>query len=273
MRCVHESKLYKDNCFVTLTYKDEFLRKTPEGLATLHKRDIQLFIKRLRRKHGTGIRYYYCGEYGDKYGRPHYHLCLFNFKFADQTQTETSRAGHKFYESEILNELWSDPATGRNYGKANISELNFDTAAYVARYIMKKRTGKMKEKYNGILPEFTDMSRGSKKLGTGGIGKGWYDQWKKDVWNTESIILNGKEMKPPKYYYRRYEIEYPEDFEKMKKQKEKNIDKNYKKTETRKHQNMAELAKANHEILKCKRKHSEITTKQNLIRRYENEGI
>lgn len=263
IRCVHEAKQHEKNCFVTLTVKDEFVRKSNSGLNTLTKRDVQLFIKRLRKKFGKGIRYYYCGEYGDKFGRPHYHLCLFNFEFADQTEAETSGAGHKYYESETLNELWSDPRTKQNYGRANISELNFETAAYVARYITKKLTGKRREEYKDRLPEFTDMSRRP------GIGYEWYKKWRVETYNYDNINIRNQEMKPPRYYDKKYEIEYPEDYEKLKENREKiKIDKWDKKG--KRHKNMVEYIQALTEEKKCKEKYTNEVMKKQMIRRYEN---
>lgn len=98
LRCVHEAKMYDDNCFITLTYDPEKLPKS----GSLDKREFQLFMKKLRRKYVSeipeelskdeakawllkhGIRYYHCGEYGELLGRPHYHACLFNFDFPDK---------------------------------------------------------------------------------------------------------------------------------------------------------------------------------------------
>ena len=82
VRCIHEAQLHKDNCFITLTYNDEHLPSPP----SLSVRDFQLFMKRLRKRFGKGIRFFHCGEYGEKYGRPHYHACLFGFDFPDRVQ-------------------------------------------------------------------------------------------------------------------------------------------------------------------------------------------
>ena len=100
IRCVHEASLYDDNCFITLTYTDEnlpcrgnrdcdkcdhFKEKRCDGLERgLCKRDFQLFLKRLRKMFGKGVRYHHCGEYGEQLGRPHHHACLFNFNFPDR---------------------------------------------------------------------------------------------------------------------------------------------------------------------------------------------
>ena len=57
IRCVHESRLYDHNCFVTLTFDDTalFSRSNPFSLC---KRDFQLFMKRLRKRFGSNIRYF-----------------------------------------------------------------------------------------------------------------------------------------------------------------------------------------------------------------------
>lgn len=63
--------------FVTLTYRDEDL---PPG-GSLRKRDVQLYVKRLRKAvakaSGLRFRVSYCGEYGGRRGRAHYHLMAF----------------------------------------------------------------------------------------------------------------------------------------------------------------------------------------------------
>lgn len=75
--------------FLTLTYNDEHL---PPG-AQLSKRDLQLFIKRLR-KVNPGIKYFAVGEYGTDKGRPHYHLVIFNLvDLALITDTWTDQFG------------------------------------------------------------------------------------------------------------------------------------------------------------------------------------
>ena len=95
VRCMHESQLHDKNCFLTLTYNDENLPTIPcidmetgEILETrqpsLNKRDICLFMKDLRKRFGAGIRFFQCGEYGEKFARPHHHMILFGFDFPDK---------------------------------------------------------------------------------------------------------------------------------------------------------------------------------------------
>jgi len=102
IRCVHEASLHKNNSFITLTYNDKNLPK----YKTLQKKHFQLFMKRLRKKYGSNIRFFHCGEYGDKYQRPHYHACIFGHDFKDKQLLFTKR-GSKTYVSQSLNKLWS----------------------------------------------------------------------------------------------------------------------------------------------------------------------
>lgn len=199
MRCVHEASLYERNCFLTLTYSDENI---PKG-NTLVKKDFQDFMKRLRKAVGTGVRYFHCGEYGEKLGRPHYHACLFNYDFPDKKLWKKSEGGD-LYVSEKLNELW-----GRGY--CILGAVTFDSAAYVARYITKKITGPNAEThYNGRTPEYTTMSRRP------GIGLEWFKKFRTDCYPSDSVIMRGKEMRPPKFYDNKFELDFPKEFFKVK---------------------------------------------------------
>lgn len=205
VRIMHESQMYEDNCFITLTYNDDNL---PED-QSLNKRDLQLFMKRLR-KHGgkegkEKIRFFACGEYGEETLRPHYHACLFNYDFRDKIYLKTVN-GNKLYHSDLLSKLWP-------FGFNTIGSLTFDSAAYVARYVTKKLTGKGIEKakavfglspYNrcdmltgelyDVLPEFQTQSLKP------GIGKTWYEKYQGDCYPSDEVIVNGKKTKPPRYY-------------------------------------------------------------------------
>lgn len=205
IRCVHEASLYQDNCFITLTYSKENLPKD----GSLNLRHFQLFMKRLRKRFGSGIRFFHAGEYGSLYGRPHYHACLFNFDFDDKVLFREHN-NTKLYRSASLEELWT-------YGYSSVGSVNFKSAAYVARYIMKKITGDLAHDHYlniddstgelfTILPEYTTMSRRP------GIGKGWLDKFSSDVYRNDEVVLNGRSMKPPKFYDSQFEIAFPDDF-------------------------------------------------------------
>lgn len=199
MRCVHEASLHERNCFITLTYRDECLPL--DGSLVL--KDFQDFMKRLRKKYGAGIRFFHCGEYGEKFSRPHYHACLFNFDFPDKVLFRDCE-GAKLYVSESLAELWCD-------GFSTIGDVTFESAAYVARYVTKKITGdKAEDHYGSRVPEYTTMSRRP------GIGRGWYLQYRSDVYPSDEVVLRGgRSMKPPKAYDRYFEVDFPDQFKEV----------------------------------------------------------
>lgn len=193
IRCIHESRLYSNNCFITLTYNDEYLPFD----GTLVGFHFQRFMKRLRKRFGEGIRFFMCGEYGEKHNRPHYHALLFNFDFPDKKFFK-QKNGHNMYTSEILSELWP-------LGFHAIGDVTFESAAYVARYVMKKVTGEFAdEHYQGRKPEYTTMSRKP------GIGKNWFEKYKSDVYPCDEVMMNGKTYKPPRYYDKLLDIDNPE---------------------------------------------------------------
>lgn len=219
MRCVDEASLYKENSFITLTFNPECLAKRGNGL---DKSDFQLFMKRLRKFTGRDrvgaepIRYFHCGEYGSKFFRPHYHALLFNVGFPDRVYLKHSKAGYPVFRSPSLERLW-------NFGFSSTTDVTFGSAAYVARYHVKKvgtivsddhfvnpLTGEM------LPPEYTTMSRGSGARKTGGLGKAWYQKFKSDVYPNDARVINGLDTKPARYYDSLYAIDDPEGHRLMK---------------------------------------------------------
>lgn len=198
VRCIHEASLYSENCFLTLTLSDAFL---PAG-GSLDKSLFQKFMKRLRKQFsGRRIRFFHCGEYGEQYGRPHYHACLFGFDFPDKVPW-MERKGFQVWRSPILEQLWP-------FGRCEIGSVTFESAAYVARYIMKKVTGPSAKAYYGELaPEYVTMSRRP------GIGQPWLDKYMSEVYPADSVVIRGKLMKPPRFYDGKYELLFgPESLE------------------------------------------------------------
>lgn len=191
MRCMHEKKLHADNCFVTLTYKD-----MPED-RSLSVRDLQLFMKRLRKaREPERVRFYACGEYGPENGRPHYHAILFGVRFSDLRFYKRGVDGDLSISAE-LEALWG-------LGFCTVGEVTFKSCAYVARYICDKITGEAAEKHYGwiddngecrsVVPEFTVMSRRP------GIGSGYYERFGSEVRVHDTVVMNGVEMSPPRFY-------------------------------------------------------------------------
>ena len=210
IRCMHEAQMHTENCFITLTYDNDHLPSD----RSLHYRDFQLFIKRLRKRYpGRRIRYYMAGEYGENFGRPHWHACIFGLDFDDKKLWKRTSANSLLYRSENLELLWP-------FGYSSIGDVTFESAAYVARYIMKKVTGKnASEHYQEIdpdtgeitnrTPEFTKMSLKP------GIGYEWYKQYTSDVYPHDYVIVRGKKVKPPKYYDKKYKIDNPYEFDEL----------------------------------------------------------
>lgn len=222
MRCMHEASLHERNCFITLTFNQEALTK--RGTLSVLKRDFQLFIKRLRKKYGKNIRYLHCGEYGTKRGRPHYHALLFGFDFPDKVPWRNN-----LWRSKELEELWQ-------YGYCSIGKLTFESAAYVARYVVKKRYGAGSEKFYEQLDRTTgEISKLEREYATmsrrPGIGREWYEKYKNDIYPKDNIHVRGKPCRPTRYYDKQLEREDPKAYEKIKrtrkiKQTKKMLDKN-----------------------------------------------
>ena len=195
-RCVHEASLYDDNCFITLTYNNDNV-PIDGGLNYSH---FQLFMKRLRKRFPNDtIRFYMCGEYGENYGRPHYHACLFGFNFPDRVLHSRTGSGFFIYTSRILESLWS-------YGFSSVADFSFESAAYVARYVMKKITGQAAKRHYEVLDEMTgeiynrspEFCRMSLKPG---IGARWWDKFgQSDVVPRDKVVINGVESTVPRYY-------------------------------------------------------------------------
>ncbi len=196
IRCVHEASLHEDNSFITLTYNDESL----PWCRSICKTAVQKFWKRLRKQVGVRIRYFMCGEYGDKLSRPHYHACVFGYDFPDK-EVWRVRDGVKLYRSPLLESLWTK-------GFSTVGAVTFESAAYVARYILKKVTGKgASAHYVSKLPEATWMSRRP------GIGKAWFEKFSSDVYPSDEVVLKGSiKCRPPKYYDYLFDIDSPEEY-------------------------------------------------------------
>lgn len=202
VRCFHEQQAYVHNSFVTLTYDEDHL---PEG-GSLCRRDVQLFMKRLRKRFGPAIRAYGCGEYGDVTARPHYHLILFNHHFPDRKIFSGRNSEHPIFVSAELDRCWSD-RTGQ-IGLAVIGEVTFDSIAYCARYCVKKVTGKKADqhysrldadgRYYRLLPEFSVVSNG--------IGSRWFHDHAHEAYVNDSCIVNGRPVPLPRYYDTRFEL-------------------------------------------------------------------
>lgn len=194
LRCLHEASLHASNSYITLTYAPEHVPSD----GSLNHRHFQLFMKRLRKYSGLPVRYYMCGEYGESRLRPHFHALLFGIDFPDRTVWRSSPSGSVLYRSAILERLWP-------FGHSSVGDVTFQSAAYVARYVMKKVTGDAASKAYEVvsietgevisrMPEYNRMSLKP------GIGAGWFDKYSSDVFPHDRVIHDGTKSKPPRYY-------------------------------------------------------------------------
>lgn len=208
VRMLHEAQMHEENSFLTLTYSPENLPAT----GSLNKKHFQDFMKRLRgRLGGRRIRYFHCGEYGERLRRPHYHAILFGFDFPDKVFYKPVGDNGRLYISAMLDETWS-------HGFAVIGDVTFDSAAYVARYVTKKVTGPRADGHylrfdketgevftepDGSLshlePEYVTMSRRP------GIAAGWFERFGSEVFPSDEVITRGVQARPPRYYDKLFE--------------------------------------------------------------------
>jgi len=211
---MHEAKMHDQSSFVTLTYDEEHM---PDGKScgcrprhaanSLCVDDCQLFLKRLRaRLAPQKIRFFLCGEYGEKLGRPHYHAIIFGEDFsADRVPLSSELHDSKSFQlcdSALLSETWGK-------GQVRVGDVSFDSAAYVANYATKKIVGdkeKVNAHYEGRKPEFLLMSRRP------GIGKSWFEKFDTDVFPSDEIVVRGRVGKPPRYYVQQIEARSAAEF-------------------------------------------------------------
>lgn len=170
IRSYQEASLYPQNSFLTLTYDDNHC---PDNLVKSH---VQRFVRSLRDT-GKTVRYFACGEYGDTTKRPHYHMCIFGTDF---------RCGS---EVDINDQLYMVPEITEQWGKGHVSiaEFNMSTACYVAGYVAKK-----------IGSEFADEFQLQSRKPA--IGIPWLRKHYREILNTNSVVIEGRESPVPPQY-------------------------------------------------------------------------
>lgn len=183
VRIMKEAEQYEQNCFITLTYNNEHL---PEN-GTLVKKDLQDFLKRLRRKlEPRRIRFFACGEYGSKGLRPHYHLIVFNWKPDDIQYWQTDKSGEVIYRSKLLETVWT-------YGFSSVGNVTVNSARYCAKYMQKFNALRP-----GCIPPYTVQSNRP------GIGYSAIDP--KDL-SDDRLYAQGKSIHLPRYFLKVLERE------------------------------------------------------------------
>lgn len=214
VRCMHEAQFHETSSFLTLTYGAESL--PADG--SLDVRHLQLFCKRLRASLAPErVRFFACGEYGDRNRRPHYHMLLFGHAFLSDRKRYTETKHGTLYTSERLTQLWG-------LGECWIGSLTFQSAAYVARYSLKKVNGDRADAHYSVIdkgtgeinrlgPEFLVMSRNP------GIGRPWLDKFQADIHPDDFVIVNGRKTPVPRYYTKQLASSAQADIKKSRKEK------------------------------------------------------
>ena len=244
IRCSLEASMHEHNYFLTLTYDDyhiprgEFVDYSGEIWdSNLCRRDVQLFMKQLREYErtvygNTGVKVFYCGEYGGSTGRPHYHLCLFGVSEIPDLVKSFKRGQFQYYKSSTYEGFWSVRVSGVQVlrGFVDISEVSFDSIAYTARYVMKKQQGKMKkdflESYELLDPELRPDLRLQPFIGMSlkpGIASEYYEQNKLQI-REEDLVKYQKKFKlfmakPPRYFDRLFDREDHSGYLKLKRKR------------------------------------------------------
>lgn len=230
IRCVHEAQMTDGpSSFITLTYDAEHL----PGDNSINVRDWQLFAKRLRKALGA-FRFLHCGEYGEERGRAHYHALLFGIDFHEDRLPLPQSGQHTRWSSQKLEEIWGK-------GRVEIGSVTFDSAAYCARYALKKVGGLAEEAHYQrvdadtgeifqIKKEYATMSRRP------GLGTSWFEKYWEDVYPDDFVVMKGQKMRPPKFYDGLLEKKNPELLEKLKlmrRQKQNKSEETYERREVR----------------------------------------
>ena len=219
-RCMLELNDHNSAYFLTLTYDNSHLptndyidawtgeiKQSP--VHTLVKKDLQDFMKRLRKNTGQSLRYFACGEYGDKTFRPHYHLIVFGLELDDLRLYKVNYRGEPYYNSSMIEKCWK-------FGHSVVADVTWDTCAYVARYVVKKLKGEpaVAYEYLNIVPPFVLMSRRP------GIARNYYDNHRDEIYKYDNIVMStnkgGRTIRPPRYYDKLYDVDYPDDMGRIK---------------------------------------------------------
>ena len=217
-RIMLESMCHPVSSFLTLTYDEDHVPHDH----SLNYVDYQLFMKRLRKRFGKA-RFYMCGEYGENTSRPHFHACLFGIFFPDRELFRRLESGSNLYTSKVLNELWP-------YGFSSVGDVTFESAAYVARYVLKKMFDDKDRLKDMVVMlrhgcSYDELEEFEKRIGKEvfstmsrrpGIGRDWFEKWRGDVFPSDFVVVRGMKMKPPRYYTDLFAVEAPEEAELLK---------------------------------------------------------
>lgn len=158
---------WHETCFLTLTYRPDQLPYNGD----LVKSHLQQYFKRLRADISPRrIKYYACGEYGSKYGRPHYHAIVFGLGPGDY---------------DVLDNAWGA-------GYIYVGTVTRESAEYVASYVHDKLTGEVGAAFGHTTRPFQLQSQG--------LGKNYLLEHKEKILYDAGVAQRGKIYSMPRYY-------------------------------------------------------------------------
>lgn len=136
-RCLSEDRYSVSSFFIGLSYDDDNLPISGLGEPTLVKQHLSKHIKYLRKDLGE-LKFFGCGEYGDTFGRPHYHYLLFLKSNIDHESVK-----------KAVQKRWP-------YGFVDVNDgITPANAKYCAKYALKQ----VGFDYKDCVPPFALMSR------------------------------------------------------------------------------------------------------------------
>lgn len=193
-RLMTECKRSKSAYFVTLTYDEQNVPITNNGFMSLVRRDVQLWMKKLRKVNKEKLKYYLCGEYGEKFGRPHYHVILFN---ADLETLVGKKVARGMQQKLIpMDGKYHAMCDSWNNGYVTVGKVNVKSVGYTLEYIHKGRVVPAHQR-DDRTKEFSLMSKGMGDNYVNDRTKAWHMADMKD--SMYLTIEDGKKIAMPRY--------------------------------------------------------------------------
>lgn len=173
-RILHEQMTSGSAIFTTLTY-DSYV-------GSLRYKDLSDFWKRLRKRLNRKIKYFACGEYGEKNGRPHFHAIIFGLPLGEEWNTDL---GCFYSPDKVIEKAWG-------HGLVFNGTCTYDSARYVASYILKSPDKKLD--LGGFEKPDIRVS--------GGIGLSYTKSHLGQLKN--GLFLDGVRVSLPRYYIKKF---------------------------------------------------------------------
>lgn len=195
VRCMAEAQMHDENWFVTWTYADEHMPLH----GSLDYRDMQLTNKKLRHDLGK-FRFFVAGEYGDSFGRCHWHSLMFGLRLPDLEVVKTV-GDQPIYKSKRLEDAW-----GR--GHVFLGLVTPQSARYCASYTLKKVNGDLaEERYTRVIAETGEIVKVAPEMARmslrPGIGAAWLEKYWPEVVAHDGVCMNGRVNPMPRYFDKR----------------------------------------------------------------------